>query len=99
MNHLCTVVVKAVCDLMPNNHSYSTKVKGLVLLFTEERRLQDSCWKHLTDKNNRSDTMSKQDYNEVCLCFYLKKHMFFNVEIHSGFVDSHNALTYLVSVG
>lgn len=62
MIHSClTIVIKAMCDLMSDNHSYSTKVKGLVLLFTEERRLQDSCWKHLTDKNNRREnTISKQ---------------------------------------
>lgn len=84
MIHSClTVVVKAMCDLMSDNHSYSTKVKGLVLLFTEERRLQDSCWKHLTDKNNRGEnTISKQKKAAA-----------------SGFVDSRNALTYLVSVG
>lgn len=72
INHSCTVVIKAVCDLMPNNHSYSTKVKGLVLVFAEERWLQDSCWKHLIDKNNRSEnTTSKQDYNEVCQKTYI----------------------------
>lgn len=84
MIHSClTIVIKAMCDLMSDNHSYSTKVKGLVLLFTEERRLQDSCWKHLTDKNNRREnTIRKQ-----------KK------AAPGGFVDSRNALTYLVSVG
>lgn len=47
MNHSClTIVVKSVCDLMSDDHSYSTEVKGLVLMFAEERRLQDSRWKH-----------------------------------------------------
>lgn len=41
-----TVVIKAMCDLMSDNHSYPAKVKSLVLLFAEEGGLQDSCWKH-----------------------------------------------------
>lgn len=45
-----TVVVEAVCDLVSNDHSYSAKVEGLVLMFAEERRLQDSCWKNLSKK-------------------------------------------------
>lgn len=50
-----TVVIKSVCDLMSDNHSYSTEVKGLVLMFTEERRLQDSCWKDW--ENTRNETI------------------------------------------
>lgn len=47
MNHRClTIVIESMCDLMPDDHSYSSKVKGLVLMFTEEGRLQDSCRKH-----------------------------------------------------
>lgn len=37
-----TIVIKPVGDLMSNNHPYSTKVQGLELLLTEERRLQDT---------------------------------------------------------
>lgn len=49
-----TVVIKAMRDLMPNNHPYSTEVEGLVLLFAEERRLQDSGWKHFQQKQAQS---------------------------------------------
>lgn len=49
MNHQrLTVVIESVCDLMSDNHPYSTKVKSLVLMFAEERWLQDSCRKHWT---------------------------------------------------
>lgn len=45
-----TIVVEAVRDLVSDDHSYSAKVEGLVLMFAEERRLQDSCWKNLSEK-------------------------------------------------
>lgn len=77
MDYWClTVIIKSMCDLMSNNHSYPTKVKGLVLMFTEERRLQDSSRKHWTDINNRCENIihtgnsSKQDYNEERLCYH-----------------------------
>lgn len=87
-SHFClTIVVESVCDLVSDNHAYSTEVKGLVLLFAEERRLQDPCWKHWTGKRDRSDTtISKQDYNEErCLRFIMEA--------------PGKTLTYLVSVG
>lgn len=49
-----TIVIETMCDLMSNNHPYSTKVKGLVLLFAEERRLQDSGRKHFRQKQVQS---------------------------------------------
>lgn len=49
-----TVVVKAVRDLVSDDHPYSTKVEGLVLLFAEERWLQDSSWKHFRQKQVQS---------------------------------------------
>lgn len=91
-----TVVIKSMRDLMSDNHSYPAKVKSLVLLLAEERRLQDSCWKHWTEKNNTNDnTISKQDYNEEWLCYCEQKHLI----CHRGLVDAPKALTYLVSVG
>ena len=86
--HFClTVVVESVRDLVPDDHSYSTEVKGLVLLFAEERRLQDPCWKHWMGKSDKSDTtISKQDYNK-------ERHLRFITEAPG------KALTYLVSVG
>ena len=50
-HHCLTIVIKSVRDLMPNDHPYSSEVKGLVLVFTEERWLQDSCRKHWMDRN------------------------------------------------
>lgn len=34
-----TIVIKPVRDLMSNDHSYSSEVKSLVLMFTKERWL------------------------------------------------------------
>lgn len=44
-----TVVIKSVRDLMSNHHPYPAEVQSLVLMLTEERRLQDSCREHWTD--------------------------------------------------
>lgn len=45
-----TIVVEAVRDFMPDDHSYSAEVEGLVLMLAEERGLQDSCRKNLSGK-------------------------------------------------
>lgn len=43
-------------DLVADDHSYSPKVEGLVLMFAEERRLQDSCWKNLSETEKKKIT-------------------------------------------
>lgn len=48
-----TVVIEAMRDLVADHHSYPPKVEGLVLMFAEERRLQDSCWKNLSEKEKK----------------------------------------------
>lgn len=53
-----TVVVKAVRDLVADDHSYPTKVEGLVLMFAEERRLEDSCWKNLSDREREKEEVT-----------------------------------------
>lgn len=59
ISHLCpTIVIKSMCDLMSNNHSYSSEIKGLVLIFIEKRRLQDSCWKYFSNKE-KEQTQNK----------------------------------------
>lgn len=51
-----TIVIEAMGDLVANDHSYSPKVEGLVLMFAEERRLQDSCWKNLSEREKKEIT-------------------------------------------
>lgn len=59
-----TVVIEAMRDLVADDHSYSPKVEGLVLMFAEERRLQDSCWKNLSERDKKKkllDTLNQFD--------------------------------------
>ena len=41
-----TVVIEPVSDLMSDHHADTSKIQRLGLAFTEERRLEDACWKH-----------------------------------------------------
>lgn len=95
MNHLClTNVIKSMCDLMSNNHSYSAKVKSLVLMFAEERWLQDSCWKHWTEKNKQIHINNRRE-NNIQKSSYLSHRL----SMTSLILVSIKALTYLISVG
>ena len=65
-------------DLVSDDHSYSAEVKGLVLMFAEERRLQDSCWKNLSEqKKNLQDKLvflaaqqwsQRYDFPKMLIC-------------------------------
>lgn len=41
-----TVVIKAVRDLVPDDHSYAAVIQRFGLGGTEERRLQNACGEH-----------------------------------------------------
>lgn len=59
-----TVVIEAMRDLVADDHPYPPKVEGLVLMFAEERRLQDSCWKNLLERERKKkllDTLNRFD--------------------------------------
>lgn len=40
-----TVVIKAMCDLVPNHHPDAPEIQGLRLVLAEEGRLEDPRWK------------------------------------------------------
>lgn len=41
-----TIVIKAVCDLMTNDHADTAVVERITLASAEEWWLEDSCWEH-----------------------------------------------------
>ena len=42
----CTIVIKAVCDLMTDHHADAAVVQRFGLAFAEEGRLEDTCREH-----------------------------------------------------
>lgn len=40
-----TVIIKAVCDLVPDHHPDAPEIQGLWLVLAEEGWLENPCWK------------------------------------------------------
>lgn len=50
-----TIVIKAVCDLVPDHHPDAPKVQGLWLLLAEEGWLENTGRKHCPRKGDKEE--------------------------------------------
>lgn len=67
-----TTVVKAVCDLVTNDHADAAIVEGIALAFAEEWQLEDSCWEHWERGGERKTQDTRDRKYNLKVCFFAR---------------------------